>query len=171
MHWVTPPWRSSKPTLDNRDQALESARQAIAIEPRPAITNAMVSLVLMNSGMPSQAIDVLNEAIEMNPQEPRTPYLNLLGIARYLSGDHDGALGEFEDNRSRNGPWGPHMDVFQAAAYAEGGNEFRARAVIENLQAKHPDYPVEAWLAFYIPEPAELAELMERLRSFGLNDS
>jgi tetratricopeptide (TPR) repeat protein len=81
-------------SLDSkRDHALENAQRAIASPRQDAITDAMVSLVLLNSDMPQKAIEQLTEALRLRPDELRLPYLNLLGIAQYVIGDYDAALG------------------------------------------------------------------------------
>ena len=56
----------------------------------------MAFLVLLNSGKPSEAIDLLTDAIKTNPDEPRTPYLNILAIAQFVTGDYLGATKSME---------------------------------------------------------------------------
>lgn len=150
------------------DRALENVRRSLTVQPRHAIANAMASLVLLNSGKPNEAIDMLSDALALEPDEPRTPYLNILGIAQFVLGDYEEAAKSFESNLARGGPTGPHMDVFVAATYAELGKEFEAQAVIENLQRTHPSYPVEAWLRHYIKSEDDLRETLTQLRRLGL---
>jgi tetratricopeptide (TPR) repeat protein len=151
----------------NRDEALENARRAIAIPKRYAITDAMVSLVLLNSDMPQAAIDQLSKARRLNPNEPRTPFLNLMGIAQYVIGDYAAALESFESNREIKGPTGPHMDVFVAATYAQLGKDFQAQAILHKLRETNPDYPLEQWLANYIKSEDKLQNTMNLLSSVG----
>ena len=155
-------------SLDSKpNQALENAQKAIGVSQHVAFTDAMVSIVLLNSGMPQMAIDQLTEALRLQPDEPRTPYLNLLGIAQYVIGDYDSTLESFEKNLARNGPSGPHMDVFVAATYAQLGRNFQAQAILSNLNETNPDYPVEQWMARYIKSEDELQESMDLLQSIG----
>jgi tetratricopeptide (TPR) repeat protein len=86
---------------------------------------ARVSPVLLNSDMPQAAIDQLSEALRLNPNEPRTPFLNLKGIAQYVIGDYAAALKNFERNLEIKGPTGPHMDVFVAATCAQRAGIFQ----------------------------------------------
>ena len=155
-------------SLDSKHElALENAQRAIASPRQDAITDAMVSLVLLNSDMPQKAIDQLTEALRLRPDEPRLPYLNILGIAQYVIGDYDAALGSFEKNLARKGPIGPHMDVFVAATYAQLGRDFQAQAILQKLRETNPGYPVEQWMARFIKSGDELQETIELLRSLG----
>jgi tetratricopeptide (TPR) repeat protein len=153
-------------SLDSKhDQALESARQAIAVPRRSALSDAMVSLALLNSGKPQTAVNLMSEVTKLNHRESRTPFLNILGIAQYVTGDYTAALSSFETNRAKNGPTGPHMDIYLAAAYAQLGQNFQAQAVFKRLRETNPDYPVEQWLAFSIKSSVELDATMDLLRS------
>ena len=155
-------------SLDSKhEQALENTRRAIATPRQYTITDAIIALVLLNLDMPHEAIDQLTEALRLHPVETRVPYFNVLGIAQYVIGDYDAALGSFEKNLARKGPTGPHMDVFVAATYAQLGRDFQARAILSNLSETNPDYPVEQWMARYIKSEDELQETMDLLRSLG----
>ena len=115
------------------------------------------------------ALDLLAEALGLNPDEARTPILNLTGIAQYVEEKFSGAAASIEKNLARGGPTGPHMDVFLAAAYAQMGQNFKAQAVIEKLQRTNPDYPVQKWLGNFIKSESELQAIMSKLQSLGLS--
>lgn len=150
------------------DNSLANVRRVLTIQPHQANANAIASLALTISGESSRAIDLLKEALELNPDEPRTPYLNLLGVAQYIEGDYSGAAESIEKNLARKGPTGSHMDVFLAAAYAQMGKDFEAQAVIEKLQRTNPDYPVESWLGNFIKSEDELQATLNKLQLLGL---
>jgi len=151
--------------------ALTSVRHVLANQPHQASSNTIASIALIISGEPSEAIDILAEALRLNPDEPRTPILNLLGVAQYVDGDFHGAVESIENNLTRGGPTGPHMDVFLAAAYAQLGQNFKAQAIIEKLQRTNPDYPAENWLGNFIKSENELQATMSKLYSLGLSRS
>lgn len=117
---------------------------------------------------PAEAIAPLSEAIRLDPAEPRTPYRNLLGIARLALGEYAAAADLFEQNLNNGGPTGPHMDVFRASAYAQLGREDEARALIGDLMAEHPEFPVAAWLEKWHRSPADAAQSLETLQRLGL---
>jgi tetratricopeptide (TPR) repeat protein len=153
----------------DNDRALASARRSMAIQRDDAIANSMTSIALLNVGATHEAIELLSEALRLNPDEPRTPYLNLLGIAHFAIGDFSAASEYFDRNLARNGPAGPHMDVFRAATFAHLGRDFQARSMIEKLSAEYPEYPVEAWLRNYIKSEADLQATMSMLRALSLS--
>jgi Flp pilus assembly protein TadD len=105
--------------------------------------------------------------MQLNPDNARTPYLNMLGIAQYLVGNYAGAAESFEKNLARGGPKGPHMDVFQAAAYVQTGRDFEAQAIVEKLQRTHPDYPFKQWLNNFIKSEDEVLTIINQLQLPG----
>lgn len=149
-------------SLDGRsEEALTSVRRYVALDSPDPLTNNFISLVLLNEGMPEEAIEFLEEALTMNPHEPRTPYLNLLGIAHYATGDYQAAHGMFERNQARNGPRGPHMDVFIAATHRRLGQDLEAEAVLERLKEADASYLSAAWLSRYLKSEAEIQDTLD----------
>jgi tetratricopeptide (TPR) repeat protein len=147
---------------------LTSVRRVLAIRPHQASSNTIASIALILSGEPSRAIELLTEALRLNPDEARSPLLNILGVAQYVNGDFSSAAESIEKNLARRGPSGPHMDVFLAAAYAQMGKNFEAQAIIEKVQRTYPDYPVNNWLGNFIKSENELQAIMSKLYSLGL---
>ena len=148
--------------------ALTSVRRVLAIRPHKASSHTVAAIALILSGEPSRAIELLTEALRLNPDEARTPFLNILGVAQYVNGDFSGAAESIEKNLARRGPGGPHMDVFLAAAYAQMGKNFEAQAIIEKLQRTNPDYPVNNWLGNFTESENELQAIMSKLYALGL---
>jgi len=152
----------------DRDRTLENARLALSASRRDANSNAMAALALLVADHPKEAINLISSALRVNPDAPRMPYLNILAIAYYVNGDLAQAAQVLEENAARNGPTGPHMDVFLAATYAGLGRTFEAEAVVARLLRTAPDYPVEPWLAHFLRSDQALTEAMDRLRAAGL---
>jgi len=153
------------------DSALANVRRVLANQPHQAGSNTIASIALIISGKPSMALDLLAEALGLNPDEARTPILNLMGIGQYVEGKFSGAAASIEKNLARGGPTGPHMDVILAAAYAQMGQNFKAQAIIEKLQRTDPDYPAENWLGNFMKSEKELEATMSKLYSLGLSHS
>jgi tetratricopeptide (TPR) repeat protein len=150
------------------DQALSSARRAIAAQPGDAFTQFVYGLCLGHSGFPSEAITPLSEALRLDPAEPRTPYRNVLGIAYFATGDYARAVELFDENLELGGPSGPHMDMFRASAYAELGQEEMAKSIITGLAESHREFPFEKWLARWIKNSDDRERLMANLHRLGL---
>jgi len=156
---------------DDSAGAMMSVRRVLSIRPHLASSNTIASIALILSGEPSRSIELLTEALRLNPDEARTPFLNLLGIAQYVNGDFSGAAENMKKNLARGGPSGPHMDVFLAAAFAHIGKNFEAQAIIEKIQRTDPDYPAKNWLGNFIKSENELEATMSKLYSLGLSRS
>ena len=149
------------------DSALANIRRVVAIQPHNGNDNAVAAIALIICGVPTKAIDLLSEAIRLNPNEQRTPYLNILGVAQYVTGDYSGAAESIKKNLGRKGPTGPHMDVTLAATYAQMGKDFEARAIIEKLQRTSPHFSAASWLGNFIKSEEELRETISKLQSLG----
>jgi len=150
------------------EQALEYANRAIAVQPGDAFVQFIFGFNLALFGRSYEAITPLEEALRLDPAEPRTPYLNVLGIAHYINGNYLNAVESFERNLKRHGPSGPHMEVFRAAAYAELGEEQKAKAIINEMNQAYPNYSPEKWLAKWHNSDASLARTMNHLYRLGL---
>lgn len=151
----------------NFEEGLLNGRQAVAVQPSDSYSRWMYGVVLVLSGDTERAIEQLTEALRLDPAEPRTPYLNVLGIAHYVAGDYAAAIDVLQRNLERGGPTGPHMDLFRAGAYAELGQEDDARAVIDAMRLSFPEFPHEAWLSRWLDSDS-LHEMLNRLYSAGL---
>ncbi len=153
---------------DQLEQALEYANRAIAVQPGDAFAQFILGLNLAMLGKSNEAIAPLKEALRLDPAEPRTPYLNVLGIAHYNNGNYLNAVESFERNLKRRGPSGPHMEVFRAAAYAELGDEQKAKAIINEMNQAYPNYSPEKWLAKWHKSDAALNRTTSHLYRLGL---
>jgi tetratricopeptide (TPR) repeat protein len=157
--------------VGDTDSALENVRRVISIQPHQATSNAMASLALILSGRPTNALELLDEALRLDPDESRAPYLNLIATANYVLRDYPGVVNSINMNLLRGGPTGAHMDVFLAASYAQMSKEFEAQAIMEKLRRTNPGFPLEQWLGNYIKSKKELGAIVRKLQSLGLSNS
>jgi tetratricopeptide (TPR) repeat protein len=145
------------------DSTLANVKRTMSIRPRDPGATGVASAALVIIGQPLPAIDLLSEAIQLNPNNTRTPFLNLLGIAQYVMGDYTTALKSFEKNLAQSGPSGPHMDVFLAATYLKNNKSLEAQVVMEKMLRTDPDYPIERWLNNFIKSEEEVRETVDEL--------
>jgi len=150
------------------DEALHNAGKAVTLQPGDAFTQFAYGLCLILSGKPAEAVPPLSEAIRLDPAEPRTPYRNVLGIAYYATGEYEKAAELFDENQRIRGPAGPHMATFRAATSAALGKGDEARSIIQELVLRHPEYPVEHWLAKWLRNEDDLSATIGRLYRHGL---
>jgi TolB-like protein len=153
---------------DSPENGLLNAKLAAKIQPGDAFVNFILGVNLILSGAPEEAFSPLAKALRLDPVETRMPYMNVLGIARYVNEDYSVAIELFERNQARGGPGGPHMGVFQVATYAQMVKEAEARALAEELNRLYPDYPYERWLKKWLGPGEQLNTTIEILRNSGL---
>jgi adenylate cyclase len=151
----------------NYELAMRNARRATEIQPGDAFTRFIMGMNQIIAGQPVEAIEQLLEALRLDPFEPRTPYLNVLAIAQYASGFYLESLRTMSDNLGREGPRGPHMAVFQAAALAQLGRREEAGTIFRALQLDYPSFPVEGWLAHWLRPEGDLQQTLALLTSLA----
>jgi len=149
-------------------EALKNAQKAVTVQPGDAFVQFILGMNLIIAGHAEQAILILKEALRLDPLEPRTPYLSVLGIGYYAAGNYAEALDTLEYNRHRGGPRGPHMDIFVAASYAQLGREAEASRLLREVKENHPDFPVEGWITNWLGRGDQLQQTLDMLRRLGL---
>ena len=149
-------------------EALENVRLASAIQPGDAFVQFLLGVTFILSGIPEDAFGALDEAIRLNPIEKRAPYLNVYSIGRFANREYQSTLNLIAQNQARNGPHGPHMDIFRAAAYAQLGKHKEASAVINELKSTSPDFPYAAWLESWLGRGDHLRITLQKLSDHGL---
>ena len=149
------------------DEALANARRAVSVQPGDAFTQFVYGLCLIYTGNPTDSIARFDEALRLDPAEPRTPYRNLKGIAYLATGDAIEANKLFDENLRIGGPAGPHMDWFRAIALIKLDETQAARSMIHDLLRRYPDFPVEHWVTRHIPDASTHSEMLTLLREHG----
>ncbi len=147
------------------DSALVDASRAVEIQPGDAFVRFIYGMNQIVAGRPEYAIDALKESLRLDPLESRTPYLNVLAIAQYAAGLYPEALQTMQLNLDREGPRGPHMDVFLAATQAKLGKRDAAEEIFMAMRQSWPAFPYESWVARWITEPGQLQETLALLNS------
>jgi Flp pilus assembly protein TadD len=148
--------------------AAASARRGVKVQPGSAFTRFMLGVNKVLARKSEEAIVALREATRLDPAEPRTPYLNVLGIALYAAGDYQASLNALEDNTRRGGPEGPHMDIFRAAALAQVGRDDEARSLLDDIAREYPRYDAKKWLANWLVPNGRLNDTLEVLGKLGM---
>jgi tetratricopeptide (TPR) repeat protein len=149
-------------------EALENERLAAALQPGDAFVQFLRAVTYVLLGIPEEAFAALDEAIRLNPIERRAPYLNVYSIARFANREYQAALDSISQNNARNGPRGPHMDVFLAAAHAHLGDNEIASAMFRELKETAPDFAYAAWLESWLGRSDHLHATLRELSEHGL---
>lgn len=152
----------------DNDNALRSASKSEQIQPGDAFAHFVRGMSLIIAERPLPGISHLKEALRLDPLESRMPYLNLIALGYYTSSDYSRTVSTVEQNYARGGPRGPHMNVILAAAYAQLGEEAKARQVAGEMMQKHPEFPYRPWLARWLYDENQLSQTIELLQGAGV---
>jgi predicted Zn-dependent protease len=152
------------------DLALAQVRRAVALQPGEPLSHQWLAGVLILAGREDEAVEPMHEALRLDPIEPGTPYLNILGMAYFNGKQYELAINAFERNRERGGPNAPNMEAYLAATYAALGRETEAREVINKLNVRPGEISPEHWIRRWTPSPEKSAQAIESLHRLGLEN-
>jgi TolB-like protein len=149
---------------DDYEKAIEHLDTAILTRPSYALTNAWRGAMLTFAGQARQGILPLLTAIRLDPINPRTPYLNMLGVAYFHSGDIKTAVETITRNFKNNGPRGPHTVAYLVAGYFHLGEMDKARQAFQDFQKIEKGFPLERWLQLSFQDPKDVEMVLGALR-------
>ena len=159
------------PEMRSADDALASARAAVALGPQEPDNLAVLAQVLALTGRAQQGIGAIEQAIALDPNPPDW-YRQVAGLAYLLSGEPARAAeefgplygtGTFASTRLWSG-W------LYAASLAHAGRAEEAGQVIEAARRRRPEESVAdvAQSMDGFAEPAGLATVLDGLRLAGM---
>jgi adenylate cyclase len=122
-----------------------SLDRALELSPSDADAHSFKGFVAAVSGQPEQGAEYIKQALRLNPQFIMGPYMNLLCLCNVLARDYEGAIAWFTRNSGRQGPVGPPVLSWIAAAYLKVGDEAGARNVLDILARNFPQFRLANW--------------------------
>jgi adenylate cyclase len=152
----------------NREtEALAELARAIALNPNDADAYARLGAALIFVGRPSEAIELEETAMRLDPHYPPL-YLFFLGLAYYWTGHAEEAVTALKRALIRNPEFlAAHLHL--AVAYSELGQEAEARAEVAAVLRLTPNYSL-AGVRQRLPykDPVVFERLLAALRNAGL---
>ena len=152
------------------DLALAQGRRAVALEPGDPFSHQWLAGVLIFAGRSDEAITAVLESLRLDPIEPGTPYLNILGMAYFNEELYDLAIEAFERSRRRGGPDAPNMEAYRAATYAALGRETKAHEVIADLNVRPGEISPENWIRRWTPSQKQAESVIRALHRRGMKN-
>ncbi len=137
------------------------------MDPNDANAKALLAYSLVYAGRPQEAIALFKKAMRLTPYYPNW-YLNILGLAYYLSGEYDKAIDALEKGRTRN-PNSPVSHLRLIAVYAEMDRMVEARAAAAEILRINPKFSVSKWGKVQLfKDPAVLVHMTNHMLKAGL---
>jgi TolB-like protein/class 3 adenylate cyclase/Flp pilus assembly protein TadD len=144
------------------DLALTEFEHALRINPNDADIMAEKADALVYRGRPREAIEVIEKAMRLNPYFPDW-YFWVLAGAHFATRDYEAAVHTIyrmvDPSEGRR---------ILAASYAKLGRLTEARAQVEQVLKRQPDFSIRAWAAVQ-PDmvPADLEDFVDGMRKAG----
>lgn len=153
------------------DEAIQEARQAVALGPNEPAAHDVLIENLIYSGSPQEAIALVQESNRLDPTLPGEK-LFLKGMAQYAMRQLEASLSTLERARNHN-PKQSRYAAIQAAALAELGRQEEAESALRVYLAGLLTYATLNWTMFHWPfQDSETAErLANGLLQAGLQPS
>jgi adenylate cyclase len=122
--------------------AMENVKKAIELSPSSPDPKILLARILTFSGDPSRSIEVIKEAMGVNPFYPMQYEMNL-GMAYFANGDYEKASQALMRAMERN-PDAQRVRMWLVATYANAGDLDAAMWEYEELMMINPEFSVES---------------------------
>ena len=150
------------------DQAIAHLKQSIALAPNDAYGYLCLGHVLNVAGQPQEAIQVLEQAMRLNPYFS-FDYLFNLGEAYALAGRYGEAEATLKKSLARNPDfWPSYLQL--AIIYTEGDRHAEAQAAVAEVRRINSQLSLEVLARYKIlyKDPAVFERMIAALRQAGL---
>jgi adenylate cyclase len=152
------------------DKAVAYGEKALALAPNLADMKAAVAVPFMYSGRPEEAIEMVKNAMRLNPYYPAW-YLAVLGHAYRLTGQYEEAITSLESWRARANPRSALPHLFLAFTYEEAGRGEEAQAAVAEVLKRKPKASIKGYAKsklFPYKDPADIERVLDSLRKAGM---
>ena len=151
------------------EEAIAAARKAIDLQPSDADAQCYFGITLLFAGDGEQACTAAERALRIDPQFTNGPYLNLLGISKFISGRYEEAIEAYRRNVAQGGPIGPPMLHVWAASYVAAGRMEEAHRTANELLKFFPEFSLSRFRMLHMyRKPEDSQRLIGYLRQAGL---
>ena len=149
------------------DDAVSMAQNAIDLQPSNGDGHAFMAMPLLSSGRGNEACQAVESALRLDPQFTDGPYLNILGVSKFVAGKYDEAIDAFKRNQERGGPIGMPALAVLPASLAASGRVDKARESIQELLKFFPKFSITRARQLRIFNAEDIERLSGYLRKAG----
>ena len=147
-------------------ESVAFAQSAVDAQPSSGYANAYLGVALIFARRPSEAIASIKTAMRLDPVNARRPYLNIFAVARFHAGDYRESIEAFRECVEREGPYGPAMMAYHAAAHFALGQKQQELEVLRQLKSavsSQNAFSVAGWLKRASRDPDYIAPILAAL--------
>jgi adenylate cyclase len=150
------------------EDAIAEGERAVALNPNHADNAANLACSYVMGGRPADAAATMRKAMRASPVFP-TWYLNVLGFAHYLLGEHDAADEALSLALKRDPAYIDCLLILAAGHHARGRMD-DARAQVAELRRHHPAFKLESFekQLSVLKDKDRKAEFFAVMRELGL---
>src|SRR5262245_56628345 len=155
--------------LNQPEAAVEMFERALQVNPKSSFAWGLSASTYCFLGRPDDALERLRNASRLSPFDPLNFwFLTVAGIAEFVAGRYDQAVGWLQKARRENPRFSP-MPRTRAASYALLGRDEEAHAAAKEFLAVYPHFRVSVFASWYpLQRPDDLERLVNGLRLAGL---
>jgi len=144
-------------THDDYAGRRRAAETKVSLDPKnPSSYNNLAS-ALLDGGEAQRAIELLNQAISLNPKHPLDVMLLNMSHAYFMLGDNDAAI-DWGLKATEISPANAFIHALLAVAYAAKGEDAKARSAVADLRRVSPQFK---FLEEIKPKPSSPAAYKE----------
>jgi len=116
-----------------------AAERWLSLEPKNPIAYNFLASTILNNVEPKRAIELLTQAINLEPKHPYDSILITMGFAYFMLGDDDAAIEWYLKSLEGN-PARTSAHALLAMAYALKGDDAKARIAVAELRQIDPTF-------------------------------
>ena len=155
--------------MGKHDQAIAEGERSVELNPNHADNAANLACSYVVSGRPLDAAAAMKKAMRLSPVYP-TWYLNILGLAHHLLGEHDEAEAVLKQALERE-PAYADCRLILAACHHARGREADARREAADVLRHNPKFTLASFEAnlSIVRDRKMVVDLIALLKSLGLS--
>ncbi len=140
--------------------ARDAFETQLSLDPKIPSVHGNLAFTFLVGGEPKRAIELLTEAINLNPKHPNETALLMMGVAYFMLGENDAAIGWLRKSLEIDPELG-YTYAYLAMAYALKGEDAKARDTAADLRRVDPKQTLSAYRKESAIRPAEWREWFE----------
>jgi adenylate cyclase len=119
-----------------------AAEARLALEPRNPVSYLNLAETYLDAAEPQRAIELINRATDMDPKSHRYWPAADMAYSHFMLGENDAAI-EWGLKAQEKNPNYPFSYAVLAMAYAQMGDQAKARAAVADLRRADPGFKLE----------------------------